>query len=76
MGIIPTVIVMFFILLTFWRRDIFLYLMTAPVVLTFGLMWRPAYPTPDGMVISLALIGTGLYCFIMGIFNIVRIARR
>lgn len=65
-------LVAFFILLPLWRRDIFLYYIGAPVAIVFGLMWRSQYNTPDGMTVSLALIATGIYLFIMGIWNTVR----
>lgn len=69
------ILVLFLILLAVWRRDIFFYFLAAPVALTFGLMWRSHYNTPDGLTVSLALMATGLYCFVMGIWNVVRKGR-
>ncbi len=68
----PTFVVLFFITMALWRRDIFLYFIGAPVAIVFGLMWRSQYNTTDGMTVSLALIATGIYLFIMGIWNTVR----
>jgi hypothetical protein len=72
MDIQEIVVPLFIILVALWRRDIFFYFLAAPVAVVFGLMWRPAYPTPAGVVVSLALVGIGLYCFIKGLENLFR----
>lgn len=72
MSLTITALVIFIIVLALWRRDIILYLFAGPVGVVAGLMLRPAYPTPDGLTVSLVLIGIGLYCFIKGIENVFR----
>ena len=72
MIILSNVMVAFIIFLALWRRDIFFYFMACPVSITAGLMWRSRFDTPDGIVMSLALVGIGIYCLIMGIYNMVR----
>ena len=62
----------FIIFLALWRRDVFLYFMAAPVSITSGLMWRSRFDTPDGIAISLVLVAIGIYCLIMGIYNLVK----
>jgi len=70
--ILGIAVVLFLIFMALWRRDIFLYFMAAPVTIVYGLAWRGYYDTTEGLVTSLVLVGIGLYCLIMGIYNTVR----
>jgi len=54
-----------------WRRDIFLYLIAGPVAIGMGLAWRGHNPEFDGYIVAGAFIGIGVYCLIMGIWNLV-----
>ena len=72
MEITQVIITIVLLILTFLRRDIFLYFIVSPVAIATGLLWRPNYDTPDGLVISLVLVGIGIYCMVMGIYNLVR----
>lgn len=71
MELSQVVMIIFIILIAFWRRDIFLYFMAAPVSLATGLAWRGYYDNPLGISISLVLIGIGVYCLVVGIYNVV-----
>lgn len=59
-----------FVILTFWRRDIFLYIITGLALIVFGFEWYDAFKTNSGMAMALVLIATGLYCFILAIGNV------
>ena len=59
-----------FTILTFWRRDIYLYIVTGIALIVFGLEWYDAYNTNSGLTMALVLMATGLYCFILAIGNI------
>ena len=60
------------LVLTFWRKDIILYLATAPIMLAVGLAWYDTYKTPFGMIVSLGLILIGVYCFFLGVYNMLK----
>ena len=58
--------------LTFWRRDIFLYIVCGLALITFGLEWYDAFHTNSGLAMAIIIIATGLYCEIMAIGNIIK----
>ncbi len=51
--------------LAFWKRDIFIYFITFPVVVTFGVEWFQKYETPAGFTFSLVMFALGFYCFVL-----------
>jgi hypothetical protein len=73
MGLIAQILLMSIILiLTFWRKDIILYLITAPISISMGLAWYDIYKTPAGLIMSISLILLGAYCFALGIINMLK----
>lgn len=48
--------------LAFWRRDLFLYLLAAPVTVMFGFAWYETYPADFGLVGAVVIIAIGAYC--------------
>ena len=60
------------LILTFWRRDIFLYLICCPVLITTGLQWYDVFHNGAGLAMSLALIAIGIYCMILAIVNLLK----
>jgi len=58
--------------LTFWRKDIILYLVTSFVLAGMGLAWYDSYHTPFGMITSIALMLIGAYSFALGIINMLK----
>jgi len=67
-----TALVITLLILTFWRRDIYLYLISCPVLITFGLRWYDLYHYPAGFAMALAIMATGIYCMILAIINLVK----
>lgn len=72
MDMIQIVLVLGLTVLTFWRRDIILYLILCPVLLVTGLSWYDSYPTSSGMITSIALMLMAAYCGFMGIYNMLK----
>lgn len=66
------VLVALLLILTFWRRDIFLYLISCPVLITFGLRWYDAYHNAAGFTMAMGLMAIGIYCMILAIVNLVK----
>lgn len=60
------------LILAFWRRDIFFYLICCPVLITTGLQWYDVFHNAAGLTMSLALVATGLYCMILAIVNLLK----
>jgi hypothetical protein len=58
--------------ITFWRKDIILYLILAPLLVGMGLSWYDSYKTPLGMLTSIGIGLTGAYCFALGVFNMLK----
>jgi hypothetical protein len=60
------------LVLTFWRKDIILYLALSPVLVSTGLSWYDAYQTPSGLIMSLSLMLIGAYSFSLAIINMLK----
>lgn len=56
--------------LTFWRKDIFLYLITCPLSIAMGLQSFQSVRTPFSFVLGVVLIAIGIYCLYQGLKNI------
>lgn len=72
MDMIQVVMVGALTVLTFWRRDIVLYLILCPVLLVTGLAWYDSYSTSSGLIVSIALMLLAAYSFIMGVYNMIK----
>ena len=70
MSIASIILIIFVIFLAVWRRDIFFYIIACPVSIVAGLYWRGYQSTNLGLVLSITLVGIGLYCLIMAIYNL------
>jgi hypothetical protein len=57
---------------TFLRKDIILYLISAPILISMGLGWYDSFKTPFGMIVSIGLMLLGAYCFGLGIINMLK----
>jgi hypothetical protein len=66
---IETLVLIALIFFVFWRRNIFLYLILFPVMIGAGLHWYDVYSSPMGFLIAGFLVGTGVYSFVLGLWN-------
>lgn len=57
--------------IAFWKKDTFLYFLSCPVIVTYGLGWYNSYETSAGFTLALALFGLGLYTFILGVLHLI-----
>ena len=60
------------LIITVWRRDIFFYLLSCPLLIVFGLHWYDRYHNAAGFTMSMALIAIGIYCMILAIANLLK----
>ena len=58
--------------LTFWRRDIFLYVISFPVLVVTGLRWYDLYNNAAGFTMALTLVAIGLYCISLAVINLIK----
>lgn len=65
----------FLLILTFWRRDVFLYIITGLAMIAFGLGWYDDYNSSTGFVVSICLMGIGVYSLILGGYNLIKSRR-
>ncbi len=63
-------LIILLLVLTFWRRDIFLYILCFPVLVVFGLRWYDLYHNAAGFTMALVLVALGIYCIYLAIVNI------
>ena len=72
MDMIQLVFVLGLTVLTFWRKDIILYLILCPILLVTGLSWYDSYSTSAGMVTSIAFWLLAAYSAFLGIYNMLK----
>ncbi len=72
MDMIQIVLVGSLTILTFWRKDILLYLIVSPLLIGMGLAWYDSYHTSFGMITSIGLMLLGAYSFALGIINMLK----
>lgn len=72
MDIIQIILVGSITVLTFWRKDIILYLITAFLILNMGFAWYDSYHTPFGMTVSIMLWVFSAYTFMLGVVNMLK----
>lgn len=70
MDIVEIVVPLFIIFMAFWRRDIFLYIMSGVASIALGLAWYIEYRTTGAMAITIVLGGIGLYSLFLAIENL------
>ena len=71
-NLISLILVLVVILLAFWRKDVFFYIMAFIVCLGYGLAFYPAIHTPLGFMISAVVMGIGVYSLTLGVYNLVK----
>ncbi len=60
------------LIVTFWRRDIVLYIIMFPLMLVDGFAWYEMHHTGDGFYMALTLIFIGIYCLVLGVYNMIK----
>lgn len=53
------------------REGVMLYVMAGMASIAYGLTWRGTYDTAAGLVFSISLIGLGIYCLILSLYNVI-----
>lgn len=75
MDTIQAVAISALLALAFWRgkerEGILLYVMAGIAIIAYGLAWPGTYNSGTGMVFSIAMLGVGIYCLILAVFNII-----
>jgi hypothetical protein len=60
------------LVLTFWRKDIVLYIIMFPLMIVNGLAWYDTHHSGPGFYMALTLIFIGIYCLVLGVYNMVK----